>query len=107
MLATSDIEIDVDGRSGDQVRGSYLPRIKMKCADSETPYDWIIVMGGTNDLAWGQSPDIIYEGLRKLHRHCIIFPPLNPRAPRWPFPVPLSTSSLSTLKMLQYTPIIN
>lgn len=81
MLATSDIEIDVDGRSGDQVRGSYLPRIKMKCADSETPYDWIIVMGGTNDLAWDQSPDTIYEGLRKLHCHCIIHPsqPLGPQ----------------------------
>ena len=85
MLPTSDIEIDVDGRSGDQVRGSYLPRIKMKCADSETPYDWIIVMGGTNDLAWDQSPDIIYEGLRKLHCHCIIFPPSPPAGPQVAF----------------------
>lgn len=66
MLSTSDIDIHVDGFSGDQVRGSYLPRIKRKCANTNTPYDWIIVMGGTNDLAWGQSPDTIYEGLRKL-----------------------------------------
>ena len=66
MLSTSDIDIHVDGFSGDQVRGGYLPRIKRKCASTETPYDWIIVMGGTNDLAWDQSPDSIYEGLRKL-----------------------------------------
>ena len=66
MLSTSDIEVDVDGFSGDQVRGNYLPRIKRKCANTETPYDWIIAMGGTNDLGWGQSPDAIYEGLRKL-----------------------------------------
>ena len=66
MLSTSDIEVDVDGFSGDQVRGSYLHRIKRKCANAGTPYDWIIVMGGTNDLAWGQSPDMIYEGLRML-----------------------------------------
>ena len=66
MLSASDIHVDVAGLSGDQVRGSYLPRIKRECANAGTPYDWIIVMGGTNDLAWGQSPDTIYEGLRKL-----------------------------------------
>ena len=66
MLSTSDIHVDVAGLSGDQVRGSYLPRIKRECANAGTPYDWIVVMGGTNDLAWGQSPDRIYEGLRKL-----------------------------------------
>ena len=66
MLSASDIHVDVAGLSGDQVRGGYLRRIKWACADAGTPYDWIIVMGGTNDLAWGQSPDTIYEGLRKL-----------------------------------------
>lgn len=64
-LSTPDIEVDVAGLSGDQVQGRYLPRIKAKCADTETPYDWIIVMGGTNDLGWGQPPDTIYEGLSK------------------------------------------
>lgn len=63
MLSTSDIEVDAAGLSGDQVRGSYLPRIEAKCANTESPYDWIVVMGGTNDLAWGQQPDSIYEGL--------------------------------------------
>ena len=66
MLSTSDIQVDVDGFSGDQVRGSYLPRIKRKCNSIVTPYDWVIIMGGTNDLGWGQSPDRIYEGLRKF-----------------------------------------
>ncbi|KAF6217628.1 hypothetical protein HO133_006730 [Letharia lupina] len=66
MLSTSDIEVDVAGLSGDQVQGSYLPRIEAKCANTEPPYDWIVVMGGTNDLAWGQQPDTIYEGLKKV-----------------------------------------
>ena len=66
MLSTSDIDVDVAGMSGDQVQGNYLRRIERACANAGTPYDWIIVMGGTNDLAWGQSPDAIYEGLRKL-----------------------------------------
>ena len=65
MLSASDIHVDVAGLSGDQVRGSYLPRIKRACANAGSPYDWVIVMGGTNDLAWGQSSDAIYEGLRK------------------------------------------
>ena len=64
-LSTSDIEVDVAGFSGDQVHGSYLPRIKRKCGDAKKPYDWIIIMGGTNDLGWGQAPDRIYEGLSK------------------------------------------
>ncbi|CAF9936277.1 MAG: hypothetical protein ALECFALPRED_006751 [Alectoria fallacina] len=64
-LSISDIEVDVAGLSGDQVQGSYLPRIRAKCANTDSPYDWIIIMGGTNDLAWGQSPDTIYEGLSK------------------------------------------
>ena len=64
-LSTSDIEVDVAGFSGDQVQGNYLPRIKHKCKDTKKPYDWIIIMGGTNDLGWGQSADTIYEGLSK------------------------------------------
>ena len=80
MLSTADIEVDVAGLSGDQVQGSYLSRIKAKCANTETPYDWIIIMGGTNDLAWGQSPDTIYEGLSKPS-----LPPPSYAAP--PFPL--------------------
>ena len=64
-LSISDIEVDVAGFSGDQVQGSYLPRIERKCGDAKKPYDWIIIMGGTNDLGWGQAPARIYEGLSK------------------------------------------
>ena len=74
ILSTSDIHVDVAGLSGDQVRGSYLPRIKRACAIAGTPYDWIIVMGGTNDLGWGQSPENIYEGLRKLSLPLLFLP---------------------------------
>lgn len=31
---------------------------------NHSPYDWIIILGGTNDLDWGQSPKAIYENLR-------------------------------------------
>ena len=51
MLSSSNINADVASLSGDRVQGQYLKRIKAKCASAEqNPYDWIIVMGGTNDL---------------------------------------------------------
>ena len=66
MLSTSDIQVDVEGRPGDQVRGLYFKRLKLKLeAAAETPYDWIIIMGGTNDLGWGQQPTEIYQNLSR------------------------------------------
>lgn len=68
LLSSSEIQAEVAGFSGDQVQGSYLNRIKAKCPmTTERRYDWIIIMGGTNDLAWGQQPEQIYEGLSKFH----------------------------------------
>lgn len=67
MLASSNIQAEVAGFSGDQVQGSYLNRIKAKCPVTKTRrYDWVIIMGGTNDLAWGQQPEQIYEGLSRF-----------------------------------------
>ncbi|KAL9130209.1 MAG: hypothetical protein Q9217_001554 [Psora testacea] len=71
MLSTtpSQIHTKIDGFSGDQVRGAYMRRMKYDCAEAaKQPYDWIIVMGGTNDLAWGQPPEVIYENLSKSSR---------------------------------------
>ena len=66
MLSSSSIEVEVAGLSGDQVQGQYLQRIKAKCpTEKGRLYDWIIIMGGTNDLGWGQRPEDIYEGLSK------------------------------------------
>ncbi|MCJ1277097.1 hypothetical protein MMC21_004906 [Puttea exsequens] len=76
LLLTSDIDIDIDidvrGLSGDEVvDGQYLSRIKACCqspdnAAAKPKYDWIIIMGGTNDLSWGKQPDEIFEGLEKV-----------------------------------------
>ena len=60
------IHIDVEGMSGAQVRGQYLGRLSRACMKAEDQlYDWIIVMGGTNDLGWGGQPEEIYEALRR------------------------------------------
>ena len=69
LLATKDIDVEVEGLSGDQVQGrtaQFLRRIKAKCpVDEPRQYDWIIIMGGTNDLGWGHEPAQIYQGLSK------------------------------------------
>lgn len=60
-LSSSNIDIVVDGFSGDEVvDGDYLDRIR---SFQEEKFDWIIIMGGTNDIGWGKKPEVIYEGL--------------------------------------------
>ena len=40
--------------------------MKNDCAKAaKQPYDWIVIMGGTNDLGWGQPPEVIFENLSK------------------------------------------
>ena len=61
------VQIDVEGMSGAQVQGQYLGRLSRACLKAKDGfYDWIIVMGGTNDLGWGRKPEEIYEDLSRL-----------------------------------------
>ena len=61
------IQIDVEGMSGAQVQGQYLGRLNRACLKAKDGfYDWIIVMGGTNDLGWGRKPGEIYADLSRL-----------------------------------------
>lgn len=64
-LPGTEATVDVSGLSGDQViAGQFLSRMKGICAKAENaPYDWIIVLGGTNDLAEMETGHSIYEGL--------------------------------------------
>ena len=72
LLSTKTVDVEVAGLSGDLVQGpmgQYLGRIKDKCpVDEQRQYDWIIIMGGTNDLGWGAEANEIYEGLSKCFR---------------------------------------
>jgi len=60
------IHVDVEGMIGAQVGGQYTGRLNRACTKAkDAPYDWIIIMGGTNDLGWGGQPQEIYEALRR------------------------------------------
>ncbi|KAJ6107851.1 SGNH hydrolase [Penicillium sp. IBT 18751x] len=61
---TTKIHLEVDGLPGDEVThpaGEFLPRIRDQCA--KTKFDWVIILGGTNDLGVGQRVDLIYHAL--------------------------------------------
>lgn len=72
LLPSTNIIIDVSGLSGNRVTGSdgqFLSRMEARCAKAAAtgaPYDWVIVLGGTNDLGWFEDPEDIYSGLGKL-----------------------------------------
>ncbi|KAK0730855.1 SGNH hydrolase-type esterase domain-containing protein [Lasiosphaeris hirsuta] len=64
-----DIETVEDGKPGDTVKHGFLPRIlknfPFKKQDDES-YDWTIVLGGTNDLAYNIKPEDIFEKLKQV-----------------------------------------
>lgn len=67
------IQAHVDGCPGDMVNVSspssrFLTRIEPKflTKGGGTPYDWTVILGGTNDLAVGISPEEIYESLKQV-----------------------------------------
>ncbi len=68
FFPSTKITIDNSGLSGDRVKaGRFLRRMEGKCAKAAAnPYNWVIVLGGTNDLGWGEAPEAIYEALSML-----------------------------------------
>ncbi|KAL8694915.1 MAG: hypothetical protein Q9218_000486 [Villophora microphyllina] len=67
-LPTTEVTVDVSGLSGDRViDGLFLRRMKGLCDKTkDSPYDWIIVLGGTNDLGWCEASEKVYQGLEKV-----------------------------------------
>ncbi|KAI0476080.1 SGNH hydrolase-type esterase domain-containing protein [Xylariaceae sp. FL0804] len=63
---TLDVECDVQGREGDQVtQGGFDRRIETSWAVADRPFDWTIVLGGSNDLTWNKKPEAIVPALEQ------------------------------------------
>ncbi|KAB5530367.1 SGNH hydrolase-type esterase domain-containing protein [Coniochaeta sp. 2T2.1] len=63
-----EVESVEDGVPGDLVsgRGTFLSRMERQFAKDDpnkAPYDWTIILGGTNDIAWGTDPETIFSSL--------------------------------------------
>ena len=65
----SPVQIDTQGVSGEKVVPSMVQRLaKILQQTGPDYYDCIIILGGTNDLGWGQTAEPIYnEGLKLLY----------------------------------------
>ncbi|KAI0391569.1 GDSL-like Lipase/Acylhydrolase [Xylariaceae sp. FL0594] len=64
--ASRKVECVVNGEPGDLVTGQcYRDRMQISWETAPEPFDWTIVLGGTNDLGWGQSVEQIIEGLKR------------------------------------------
>lgn len=61
-------DITVDGVPGDTVvNGTFLNRLEHQLAEvKQRRYDWIIVLGGTNDIGWGLKPAEIVHSLEEI-----------------------------------------
>ncbi|KAK0716933.1 SGNH hydrolase-type esterase domain-containing protein [Lasiosphaeria miniovina] len=70
-MAFPDTDIDTleDGKSGDTVKHGFLSRMRRHFETTdppEEPFDWAIVLGGTNDIAFSIPAEEIYERLKEV-----------------------------------------
>lgn len=71
LFAQQHIPIDVNeqGRSGEQVVPAMVQRLDTLLNGKDARrYDWVLILGGTNDLAFRKSAETIFnEGLQKMY----------------------------------------
>ncbi|PBP19456.1 asparagine amidase a [Diplocarpon rosae] len=61
--------VDTDGVSGQLVTNGFRERMASLYSASQTrecPYDWVVFLGGTNDLAYSISPNKIYDEIKAI-----------------------------------------
>jgi lysophospholipase L1-like esterase len=65
------VKIDQLGRSGERVVPNMVNRLRYLLKQNAS-YDWIIILGGTNDLGGEVSADKIFgEGLKPMYEMCL------------------------------------
>lgn len=48
------------------LRGQYMNRMETDMNSVKVTYDWVIIQAGGNDLAWKNTPEAIFEGLKAV-----------------------------------------
>ena len=63
------VEIDEKGISGEKVVPSMARRLQRLLSKSDSsPHDWIIILGGTNDLGYrGSAETVFHQGLKPMY----------------------------------------
>jgi lysophospholipase L1-like esterase len=69
LLSNIPIIVDQKGVSGERVVPSMVGRLETILSNSNNPnYDWVILLGGTNDLGYGTSAEKIFnQGLKPMY----------------------------------------
>ncbi|KAI1328320.1 SGNH hydrolase-type esterase domain-containing protein [Xylariaceae sp. FL0255] len=58
---------DVNGMPGDLVtRGRFRGRMEESLEETRRPYDWVVILGGTNDIGWGTKAEDLIESLKSI-----------------------------------------
>ncbi|CAG8466619.1 11212_t:CDS:2 [Dentiscutata heterogama] len=65
-----DVEVTVSGVPGECVVQSMEERLKHELEQPGKWYDWVVILGGTNDVINGYSAWDIFDGLKKLYTLC-------------------------------------
>ncbi|KAI8815999.1 SGNH hydrolase-type esterase domain-containing protein [Fimicolochytrium jonesii] len=63
--------VTTDGRSGDRVLspGTFVSRLEMRLREAEQEgftYDWVVILGGINDIGYRIDAVAIFSGLKEL-----------------------------------------
>ncbi|KAJ0115623.1 gdsl-like lipase acylhydrolase [Diaporthe amygdali] len=67
IMPDTEIETVVDGVPGDLVtRGKFLERMRSQFLKGREPFDWTIVLGATNDIAFNISPEEIMTAFKEI-----------------------------------------
>jgi len=66
-----EIEVHTDGESGEQVTAGFLGRMQQHygqevTGDEAEPYDWVVFLGGTNDLGYGKAAAQIHAAITQI-----------------------------------------
>ncbi|KAI9053807.1 hypothetical protein LZ554_002755 [Drepanopeziza brunnea f. sp. 'monogermtubi'] len=61
-------DVDTNGVSGQLVVNGFKERMRniYTANTTEHPYDWVVFLGGTNDLAFSVPPDRIYDEIKAI-----------------------------------------
>ncbi|KAM0332289.1 hypothetical protein ACHAQA_002565 [Verticillium albo-atrum] len=65
----ADVRVRENGMPGDIVSTEvFNRRLEAELSEATQPYDWVIILGGTNDIGYNIAPDTILEALKESYR---------------------------------------
>ncbi|KAL9943150.1 hypothetical protein ACHAQF_002156 [Verticillium nonalfalfae] len=65
----ADVRVHENGMPGDIVSAeAFNRRLRAELDEAKMPYDWVLILGGTNDIAYKIAPETIVDNLKESYR---------------------------------------